>query len=85
MILSPNNKVGTTLRDASLLCLADKIVEAIQRAPESPIREHTIQTRHREQKQQHQDEDSEDNLDQGKRPPISHRRSYLMRNKSQGR
>jgi hypothetical protein len=57
-----NNQVGTTLRDASLLCLADKIVEAIQRAP-SHIREHAIQTRHREQKQ-NISIDSEDNLDQ---------------------
>ena len=28
MILIPGNQVGTTLRDASLLCLAHKIVEA---------------------------------------------------------
>jgi hypothetical protein len=61
----------------------DKLIEAIQRAPQPSVCKHAVQARHRQQHQQHQYEDRENNLDQSKPSGTSHGQNYSLQNKSQ--
>ena len=83
ILLAPNNQVRAPLRHTSLLCLAYKIVESIEGTLQSPIREHAAQARHRQHKQQHQYENSKDDLDQCKRSQTLHWQTYSPHDKSQ--
>ena len=83
ILLTPNDQVRAPFRHTSLLCLPYKIVESIQGTLQPPIREHATQARHRQHKQQHQYEDSKDDLDQCKRSQTLHWQTYAPHDKSQ--
>src|SRR5437868_6657900 len=78
IVVAPYNQVRTTLDDASLLRLAHKIVEPIQRFLQPPVGDHASEARYSQHEQQHQYEDRESNLDQRKTPGSLHRGKLLV-------
>src|SRR4029077_7437582 len=62
-VFAPSNQIRAAFGHTSLLRLAHKLVEAIERLLQSPVCDHPTQTGHRQHKQQQQYENTEGNLD----------------------
>src|SRR4029077_1356970 len=62
-VFAPGNQIRAAFGHTSLLRLAHKLVEAIERLLQPPVCDHPAQTGHRQHKQQQQYENTEGNLD----------------------
>src|SRR5206468_9093970 len=62
-VFVPNDQIRAAFGHTSLLRLADKLVEAIERLLQPSVCDHSTQTGHRQYKQQQQYKNTERNLD----------------------